>query len=1124
MQFQHFSSSLDTETSVLTLYGRTDEGSAAVHTVMKPTLVCGSDPRYLLEMRDRQRIDSVQVISGNDITKWGEKPFYKLVLKDVISFYIVRKKLRNRVELFNTQVSLETQWFLNKRLRQCSTFSMAVVYYNGTLTHCAQEYFLPEQAEIQMVDRYIEPVVLSYDLECLSTDGGFPKAEKDPIICIGCWEGTNGVCFCWKDTPDHLSFDTEKEMIQAFFKYVQDLSPDFLTGYNIDRFDNTYLEKRCKQLGIVWNWSRLRGYESKVQHVTTQSNQKGTQEQFRLDMPGVAAVDAYVLMRGQHNLARYSLEAVAQHFLGTGKDDMPYDQIPIKFQNPEGRKEIADYCVKDAKLVIDLITHLKKIINLVQMAKVTGCSPKDIVQRGQGIRTVTLMLDYCYEDNIFIPNSSKSSDGFKGAVVLAPTSGFYTDPVICVDFASLYPSIMRAMNMCYSTIVSNEEIETNGWVEGKDVRTVPDYEWIDGRLKIVHNPDNVSFLTKETRPGVLPRILAKLYSQRKEVKKEMKAKYGTPEEAVLNGVQLAIKVVMNSIYGFTGAKKGYLPEPRIAESVTLYGRGCTLKCKDYVDNNYEGCEVVYGDSVSGDTPLFLMIDGVFQIREISMMTCMYHVYGEKESAELQNVLVWSDTGWTKVHRVIRHKVSKKMYRVATEHSVVDCTEDHSLLRSDKTPVKPTECTRDLLETEYPQVEEKYSSLTYWQAFEWGKSLGLRKCSYGVNYTDWKIPDFILLGPPRVAFGFFEGLCSVGKDKERARKLMRSKEEIMRYQFLLHRLNMHTGLGMHKSGFRVSFLTKPPKSKFSCTELQRRGVPQEEYVYDLTTDSHHFHVGPGKLVVHNTDSCFIRLGPTFCKGNTEAELIADAERKGEAMANEITEKLYLKPILLEYEMVLLKMCLIKRKKYFGIKIEPGKKPKHYMKGIECVRRDFCQMVIKTQRQMIALVFEDKVDEAVRYVQNVMKKLYAGEIPLDDLLMTKKLSQPVEEYKTTAPHVELAKRLNGKYQAGERVEYFIRAGREDLNQRAVTREELVDHRLDYDYYAQRQLKKPIQRIMDLIVKREVFKRMPVTAPIRANSGGLTSFVKIGARRKKRKINKNPEEPPKIKLQQKILSMFG
>ena len=105
----------------------------------------------------------------------------------------------------------------------------------------------------------------------------------------------------------------------------------------------------------------------------------------------------------------------------------------------------------------------------------------------------------------------------------------------------------------------------------------------------------------------------------------------------------------------------------------------------------------------------------------------------------------------------------------------------------------------------------------------------------------------------------------------------------------------------------------------------------------------------------------------------------------------------------------------------------------------------------------------------------------------------------------------------------MEYFIRAGREDLNQRAVTREELVNHRLDYDYYAERQLKKPIQRIMDLIVKRQVFKRMPVTAPIRANSGGLTSFVKIGERRKK-KAKTTTVDAPKPTMQQKILTFFG
>ena len=224
------------------------------------------------------------------------------------------------------------------------------------------------------MDKYIKPLVLSYDLECLSQDGGFPNAQRDPIICIGCYSTKESICFCLHDTPGHSSFTTEKQMIKAFLKYVRDLSPDFLTGYNINRFDNTYLETRCKVLNVQFKWSRLRGYESSVKHKTSSSNQKGTQEQYIMDMPGVGVIDAYDMMRADHALARYSLEFVCQHFLKTGKDDMPYDQIPIKFQDPEGRKQIADYCVKDAKLVIDLITKLTKVVNLLQMAKVTGCS------------------------------------------------------------------------------------------------------------------------------------------------------------------------------------------------------------------------------------------------------------------------------------------------------------------------------------------------------------------------------------------------------------------------------------------------------------------------------------------------------------------------------------------------------------------------------------------------------------------------------------------------------------------------------------------------------------------------------------------------------------------------------
>lgn len=1113
IQFQHTACSVDVPNSILTLYGRTERGSVAIHTSVEPHLICGKDPRYvtgLLETRpDRHGMTfgrtvpaipetaTVRVVKGNDITTWGQRAFYKVYFKSVIAFFRSRKMLRSQaVPMFNDQVGLDSQWFIQKGLRPCSFFEVQVNPYRGKKTFCDAEYYLKD---MKHASGYIEPVTLSYDIECLLRPGEFPDPKMDPVITIGCYTKEESKCFCLKDTPGYDSFPTESAMIKAFLRYVQSVSPDILTGYNINRFDNTYIETRCKLLGVDFKWSRLRGHKSTIRHITTHSKQRGTQEQYRLDIPGVVVMDGYEVMRAQHNLSKYSLEAVSQKFLGTGKDNMPYHLIPEKFTTPEGRKELADYCVKDCKLVVDLFDKLKKVVNLVQMSQVTGCFAVDILNRGQGIRTITLMHYYCKENNIFIPRSDKESTHFEGAVVVSPKIGMYEQVVICVDFASLYPSIMRALNMCYSTLVSKEQIETNGWVEGEDVRTVPDYEWIEGRLKVTHNPDNCSFLTTKIRQGILPLMLATMYNERKRVKKVMKKHYGTDDYAVFDGKQLALKIVMNSVYGFTGARKGYLPEPRIASSVTKYGRGLTLRTMDSVNNNpvWKGSEVIYGDSVAADTPIMVRIKGAFEILHISQLSGKYVAYGDKESCELEDVEVWSDAGWTKVHRVIRHKVGKKMYRVWTEDACVDVTEDHSMLKSDGTPVKPTECTRDLLHAEYPDFPEIYSPLNYWDAWWWGVSLGRRKCTYGVEYREWKIPTFILLSPQRVIHGFFEGLCSTGNNKERARRIIRYKENALRYQFLIHRLGMKSAITKHTLGFRVSFRTKEARHKFKIEELPAGG-----WVYDLTTANHHFAVGPGKLVVHNTDSCFVRLSKEFCDGETEEELIQNAHAQGEVMAADITQ-MFLKPVLMEYEKAYAPPFVLKgKKRYFGKKFEPGKKMEIDIKGFECIRRDYCPLVIKTQRHLIGLVLDWKIEEGVSYVQGVMKKLYAGEIPVEDLVLSKKLSQKPEHYKTTSPHVELAKRLNGKYQAGERVEYFIRAGREPLNQRAIEREEIPTYPLDFKYYAEKQLWLPIQRIMDLVKGRNVFRKRAITASVQ--SGSMMKYLMVGDRRKKRKVN--------------------
>jgi DNA polymerase delta subunit 1 len=98
--------------------------------------------------------------------------------------------------------------------------------------------------------------------------------------------------------------------------------------------------------------------------------------------------------------------------------------------------------------------------------------------------------------------------------------------------------------------------------------------------------------------SLLPTILTDLKAFRKKAKKLMAAAEGTPMEAVYNGQQLAYKISMNSIYGFTGASKGMLPCVPIASTVTMRGRQMIEETKNYVEEHFPGAKVRYGDTDS----------------------------------------------------------------------------------------------------------------------------------------------------------------------------------------------------------------------------------------------------------------------------------------------------------------------------------------------------------------------------------------------------------------------------------------------------------------------------------------------------------------------------------------------
>ena len=308
------------------------------------------------------------------------------------------------------------------------------------------------------------------------------------------------------------------------------------------------------------------------------------------------------------------------------------------------------------------------------------------------------------------------------------------------------------------------------------------------------------------------------------------------------------------------------------------------------------------------------------------------------------------------------------------------------------------------------------------------------------------------------------------------------------------------------------------------------IPHEEWVYDLTTENHHFHAGVGDMIVHNTDSVFVKVPRSLVNGANDEELIKNAHAFGEVMANKITD-IFLAPNELEYEKSYKTFLLLCKKRYAGMKYEPGLPPKMQMKGVECVRRDFAPIVVDTQKAVLeALLRESDLNKAVAIVRDTVAKFYADEIPLEKVIMSKKLSRPPEQYKAKAPHVELTCRLmkEGKPHAvaGDRVDFVIYEGPGNISGRACTVQELKDGKfvLDRSYYLNKQLIPPLKRVFQNIkdAPDDLFKCKTRVKKSGVGSNSIFKSWSIG-RKPKTEPLKREECTKKKKTQATIVNFF-
>ncbi|KAF7308685.1 DNA polymerase [Mycena chlorophos] len=449
--------------------------------------------------------------------------------------------------------------------------------------------------------------ILSFDIECAGRKGIFPEADVDPVIQIANMVTRQGeqkpfirnvftLNTCSNILGSQvLSFKKEAKLLQAWSEFVNEVDPDVVIGYNIAGFDFPYLLDRAKALQLdEFNYlGRIRGRKTETKDTHFSSKAYGQRDSKETSLEGRLQLDVLQFMQREHKLRSYTLNSVCAEFLGEQKEDVHHSVI-TELQNgtPESRRRLAVYCLKDAYLPQRLVDKLMCFVNYTEMARVTGVPFNYLLARGQSIKVLSQLFRRANEEGYVVPalKGEGSDEQYEGATVIEPKKGYYDAPIATLDFSSLYPSIMMAHNLCYTTLLDRSTVERLKLVKDEDY---------------ILTPNNDMFATAKRRKGLLPLVLEDLIAARKRAKADLKKETDPFKRAVLDGRQLALKISANSVYGFTGATIGKLPCLEISSSVTAYGREMIEKTKQEVEAQYSvanghehDAEVIYGDTDS----------------------------------------------------------------------------------------------------------------------------------------------------------------------------------------------------------------------------------------------------------------------------------------------------------------------------------------------------------------------------------------------------------------------------------------------------------------------------------------------------------------------------------------------
>ncbi|KAI3848221.1 hypothetical protein MKX03_003499 [Papaver bracteatum] len=441
-----------------------------------------------------------------------------------------------------------------------------------------------------------------------------------------------------------VTVSEEKLLFHHFVKIIRLYDPDVLLGWEIQGGSIGYLAERAAHfgLGLLSSISRMPTPNNKTASGNSASPAKeipdnllpealmsemivledaiigdewGRTHASGVHVDGRIVLNFWRLMRGDIKLNMYTIEAVAEAVLRRKIPSIPFRILTQWFSSGPGRARFRciEYVLGRAKLNLEIMNKHDLINRTSELARVFGIDFFSVLSRGSQYRVESMLLRLAHTQNYLAISPGNQQVASQPAMeclplVMEPESGFYADPVVVLDFQSLYPSMIIAYNLCFSTCLG-KVIPSKENTLGVS-KYVPDPQLLANlKDQIMLTPNGVMYVTSKIRKGVLPRLLEEILSTRIMVKQAMKKL--TPSQQVLsrifNARQLALKLIANVTYGYTAAGfSGRMPCAELADSIVQCGRRTLETAISFVNAHEEWKgRVIYGDTDS----MFVLLKG-----------------------------------------------------------------------------------------------------------------------------------------------------------------------------------------------------------------------------------------------------------------------------------------------------------------------------------------------------------------------------------------------------------------------------------------------------------------------------------------------------------------------------------